>query len=325
MDNKIKIRVTHDIYLKLLDDAELFGYYKKNGTINRNAFLNDLIGNYFYEFRKENEILQKQVYLALNNHKVLNSKEVTDEIIKIMRDNRNSNEKKKVINYTANKHILSLLETVIQNDELLAVAMSSYLHNLFVSYFQMPRYNREKIMFPETIRLLNKAIKDKKVITFTSIYSKNRFEIEPYKIASSRDEKCNYLYGYNKKEDRVSTFRISRISGLYITEENMCINSNIVDEINGYIQNNPSTSEKGALIKVRFTDIGKRKYEMITNNRPRLKHKDNNIYVFESPLLQVEEYLKRFGEEAYVIEPIELQNKLRDFYKNGFSAYNREG
>ena len=99
MDNKIKIRVTHDIYLKLLDDAELFGYYKKNGTINRNAFLNDLIGNYFYEFRKENEILQKQVYLALNNHKVLNSKEVTDEIIKIMRDNRNSKEKKKVINY----------------------------------------------------------------------------------------------------------------------------------------------------------------------------------------------------------------------------------
>jgi hypothetical protein len=51
MEEKIKLGVTSDI-LKVIDrDAVSFDFLKKDGSLNRNAFLNTLIVNYYKDFQ----------------------------------------------------------------------------------------------------------------------------------------------------------------------------------------------------------------------------------------------------------------------------------
>ena len=47
MQEKIKIYLPNDIYQIILKDMELFEFYKKDGSLNRNEFLNKLITNYY--------------------------------------------------------------------------------------------------------------------------------------------------------------------------------------------------------------------------------------------------------------------------------------
>ncbi len=324
MDNKIKIRVTEDILNKIMNDAELFEYFKTDGTVNRNAFLHDLICKYFYEFKKENEILLKRICSVLDNNMVNDNPELANEILKTIIVNGKSKDKKKVINYTANSQVLSLLEGLVDNDELYSVATSSYLCVMFQSYFEKPRYDRERIIFSETFAKLNKAIKEKRIISISSKNSKDKtFELMPYKIIPSKDEKCNYLHGYNITEKKPSSFRVSRITGLYIKEEKFNMDKSIYEDIKDDIAGNPSTAEKKEVVVVRFTEEGVRKYNMITNLRPKLKERDSNrnYYTFEAPLFQVEEYLKRFGKDAYVIKPKKLCLRLKEFYSEAHQTY----
>ena len=57
MQEKIKIYLPNDIYQIILKDMELFEFYKKDGSLNRNEFLNKLITNYYEIYSLNNEKL----------------------------------------------------------------------------------------------------------------------------------------------------------------------------------------------------------------------------------------------------------------------------
>ena len=55
MTEKYKIYVPEDVRSRLVNDAELFDFEKKDGSVNLNAFLKELIVNYFDEYRERKE------------------------------------------------------------------------------------------------------------------------------------------------------------------------------------------------------------------------------------------------------------------------------
>ena len=51
MTEKYKIYIPEEMRLRLLNDAELFDFYKKDGSVNLNGFLKELLLQYFDEYR----------------------------------------------------------------------------------------------------------------------------------------------------------------------------------------------------------------------------------------------------------------------------------
>ena len=66
-------------------------------------------------------------------------------------------------------------------------------------------------------------------------------------------------------------------------------------------------------------------YEKCYNDRPLFvsSDKENNILEFQNTLEHLFFYLKQFGRHAYVIEPIELREKLKDFFNKAANLYNQ--
>ena len=52
MTEKYKIYLPEEMKARLLNDAELFDFIKKDGSVNLNAFLKTLLVNYFDQYRE---------------------------------------------------------------------------------------------------------------------------------------------------------------------------------------------------------------------------------------------------------------------------------
>ena len=52
MTEKYKIYIPEEMRLRLLNDAELFDFCKKDGSVNLNGFLKELLLQYFDEYRE---------------------------------------------------------------------------------------------------------------------------------------------------------------------------------------------------------------------------------------------------------------------------------
>ena len=55
MTEKYKIYIPEDMKTRLTRDAELFEFYKKDGSVNLNAFLKELLVNFFDQYRNNEQ------------------------------------------------------------------------------------------------------------------------------------------------------------------------------------------------------------------------------------------------------------------------------
>ena len=67
MEEKIKIYISKDVHEILLKDMELFEFYKKNQTLNKNDFMNTLIMNYHETYQKRCSDLYQHISMKLKN------------------------------------------------------------------------------------------------------------------------------------------------------------------------------------------------------------------------------------------------------------------
>ncbi|WP_044915717.1 hypothetical protein [Butyrivibrio sp. WCE2006] len=74
---------------------------------------------------------------------------------------------------------------------------------------------------------------------------------------------------------------------------------------------------------VRLNKYGVKKFKAITKNRPIVSKIEGDLYYFDWPELQLEEYFKRFGQDAIVIEPASLKEKIKKFYYYGLREYSK--
>jgi hypothetical protein len=323
MEEKIKIYISEKTGRILDKDAELFEFLRKDGRINRNAFLNTLILNYFGQYSEQRarqtgritEELRKagieEDLLPSLSEKLLQTAgsdpavpERLDTVISLKPTRRSSD----VIRY-------------IEAAYLGNTTLSRYFRDLFVSYVSMPQDEREKIIFQEQFQTVAEAIRLHRKISFiTERYPGRLYTVSPYMIVSSREELFNYLLAAN--EDWPYTFRMSRIRAVRISSEEAGFSERVLASLKKTARYGPQFPiVTDTEIRVRLSERGIRQFRSIYLHRPVPEKTEENIYYFRCSPFQIFQYFTRFGKDAVVLEPADLYDRIRTFYAEAVKAY----
>lgn len=326
MTEKYKIYLSEDTKNRLVNDAELFEFTKEDGSVNLNGFLKQLIVNYFEQYRKDSDELLESVLGELTSVKSLKAKDASilaDKIIRTYINNKEaSTGKSKVITLTVSGETYNIIK-IIENNLLKDNSMSGYIKDMFLSYLSIPRNKREEIIFKQTYEAVNQAIRENRIISFTSTNTKGQWtlRVEPYLISSSKEEQFSYLLCHSPKDYKDHTYRISRLRNVFITSDTFQVDAKTLDRLTKKGARSPHAVAPDIHAVVHMTERGKDMYRMIVKNRPAVAQIKGDKYLFDWPEMQLEDYFRRFGKEAVVISPKSLKRRLTNYYKEALNAY----
>ena len=329
MTEKYKIYLSEDTKTRLINDAELFEFFRKDGSVNLNGFLKELIVNYFEKYRQDNEELLGSMVDELTSVKSLKSKDASALAEKIIRTYINNKEnvsgKGAVITLTVSGESYNIIR-IIENNLLQENSLSGYIKDMFLSYLSIPRSKREEIIFRQTYEAINRAVAGNFLMTFTSTNSGNPHVItaEPYLIATSKEEQFSYLLCHGPKTGKDHTFRISRLRNVFVTTETFVRRRKTEERLTRIGMRSPHSAAPDVHAVVLMTERGKQTYKMIVKNRPSVSFTEGDEYHFDWPEMQLEDYFRRFGKDAVVLRPRSLRTKLRKYYSDALDAYGIE-
>ena len=328
MTEKYKIYLSEDTKSRLLNDAELFEFMKKDETVNLNAFLKTLIVNYFDRYRHDREALLSDIMQDLAELTSISKKNaavLADKIVStyIKNDSPQSG-KNSALTLTVSGSSYDILK-IIENNMLKDTSLSQYLKDMFNAYLSIPRSEREAIIFQDTYEDITRALKEHRILSFTNTISGDgkAYYVEPYIIAPSKEEQCNYLLCVDRKTRKPRTFRISRLRSVFVTSETFPVNPDMQKELQEKAIRSPHSVSLTVEAVVRLNPYGVRKFKAITKNRPIVSKIEGDLYYFDWPELQLEEYFKRFGKDAVVLKPESLKESIRRFYYYGLREYSK--
>ena len=328
MTEKYKIYLSEDTRIRLLNDAKLFEFFKKDDSINLNAFLKTLIVNYFDQYRHDSEILLYNIMQDITGMTDLTEKDASALAAQLVRTyikkDPFQNSKRAVITLTVSGTSYEIIK-IIENNMLKEISLSQYLKDMFHSYLSIPRNDREKIIFKDTYEAITKALRESRLLSFntTSSWNDYSFTVEPYFIAPSKEEQCNYLLCKDTRTNNPRTFRISRIRNAFVTSNKFEIDMKLQKELQEKAIRSPHSVSLNVHAIIRLNDFGIKKFRVVTKNRPVVSKTEGNLYHFDWPEMQLEEYFKRFGKDAIVLEPASLKEKLRKYYYYALREYSK--
>ncbi len=325
MTEKYKIYIPEDMKTRLTRDAELFEFYKKDGSVNLNAFLKELLVNFFDQYRDNKERLLSTILADLSEFPSISHNDADKIADKIMNTYMKSDEyrsdRSTAITLTVSGRSLDVC-SAIENNLLKDTSMSQYINDLFASYLSISRNNREMIIFRDAFETINSAISNRNVITFESASAPGYvFTVRPYMIAASKEEQCNYLLCTDKKDGFPRTFRISRLRAIFATSVTFKIHEEAKSRLAEIAARSPESASRRAQAKVVLTDRGLEKFRLIVKNRPDVLKRDGNTYYFDWPKRALEDYFSRFGKDAIIVSPASSHNAMREFYKKAYESY----
>lgn len=327
MEEKIKISIPNSTNNILIKDAENFGFYKDETTINKNNFINTLITNYYEDFSNDEKELHNDLRKVLNDISAKYKEELFENIIKIF---SKKNKKYEINNKTislsfkptkSSTKIINYINNILISNE----SISSYYRRLFISYSHKPVNERELIIFKENYQTLNNAIKNKLKVC---IFLKNESifkDISIYAVASSRDELYNYVLGTDINE-KLYTIRLAKITNITLTTKKSEIPNNIkaiFDRQIKYVVQYPINKEDSKQIIVTLTPTGKKIFKKTYLYRPIPTKIEDDDYYFECSYQQVLHYFKRFGKHAIIKSPSALSIEMRNYYFAACNAYKK--
>ena len=327
MTEKYKIYIPEDMKSRLMNDAELFEFFKKDGSINLNAFLKELLVNYFDEYRDRKAKLLQTILTDLSEFPSVShtdAETIADKIINTyMKSDKYRSDRSTAITLTVSGRSLDVMKA-IENNLLSDISLSQYINDLFSSYLSIARNSREMIIFRDTFEELSEAIQNKRIITFSTTSSRDLvFKVKPYIIAASKEEQCNYLLCSDVEHGALHTNRVSRITALYTSSECYTPDEDTQQKLLEIARRNPQSASKSIDAVVKLTDRGVHKFRMIVKNRPEVLKKEGNTYYFNWPRGALEDYFRRFGYDALIVSPEECRESMKAFYGRSLDTYTR--
>ncbi len=326
MSIKVKVNVPFDIYTCLINDMESFEFFKKDGTINKNKFINLLFKNYYKEFSNYEKSIFKQIdRIILEKLPSQEKKKINYELISLINDN---NYIEKYYNDFSFQFLISKEnENNFNNVEkfyLQERSISQYFREMFISYASKKQDKREKIIFKDIYEKIVLALNFKKRIILSTLNGESYY-FDPYDICNTKEELYNYLLGVtiSKTNKRfIATRKLYKIIGVDILDED-------VDFSKEEIASLKKTIEKGAQFPINKDEItiieltpkGKRLFKDMYLNRPNPLTIEGNRYYFDCSLMQIEFYFFKFGEEAKIITPKYLAKRFYNRYISAAENY----
>lgn len=189
---------------------------------------------------------------------------------------------------------------------------AEYIRRIVFTYSNNPRYRREEILFDENFKIIEKArIEGKKInMKYNGIIR----TINPYFIRVGDVENRNYLFCYCEKNNDYRAYRVSEMSNINISKENIEIKDE--EYISKIYKNFDPFLSVGIFLKVKFTDEGVKLLNRAINNRPKIIEEKsdikNNIYVFECHPKLAEVYFPQFFYNAEILDPEIIRKNFKD-------------
>lgn len=327
---KINIYITDDIYSIIERDIKHFEIFKNDGShLNRNKFLNLLISGYYETYTQKCNLFLELATSILKESGVKDSEakyisvDLLEKVVPAFTHNTESGKKSINLSLKATNQNESIIKEILGSTS----SPSTFFRQMIMSYCELPLYVRESIIFSHSYKTIIKAIKDKKIVCFTTTKSpKIIHEIMPYKVVSSNDGMFNYILcqeinGLTGKP-AANTYRLSRIQSIHSTVKNISFNSETLRYLKKMESSNPRFAINNCTEKcVRLTEAGKRKFKLIYLDRPDPISIIDNIYYFDCSDNQLLQYFQKLGKDAEIIKPLELRKEMQKFYNDCASQY----
>ena len=331
MEEKIKVYVPQSVYNILTKDMELFEFFKKDGSLNKNAFINRLIMSYQKDYSEKQKKIREIITESITEFNGSSYK--TDEAGYMILNRLNlysngSDENSEVhISFRPNKESANTID-FIENHELKGSSRSNYYRSLFDSYCMLPQDKRERIIFRNLVEKIEQAIEEDRQIYLLSKQNhdlnKPGVILSPYSLSLTKEELFNYLLGELSEYQAVRTTRLCRIQSIRILNERRVFTDPVLNILDKMIFNGPQykydENEKDPII-VQFTDEGIRKFRYYFVHRPIPVSIEDHTYTFSCSYSQAANYFSRFGSDAVVISPVELREQMREFYEKAVKEY----
>ena len=328
MEEKIKIYIPESVNGILLKDMELFEFFKKDGSLNKNEFYNTLIVNYYEQYEENQSAIFSHIIDSISNRSSLSETQTRDiaaDILQYVDVRTYQLDRQKYDVAIAMKPTRKSADDIeyIQNCLLGNSTLSNYFRNMFASYSLLPQDKRETIIFRQNFELIREAIEKDRRIYFTTARNGAPHIVSPYAIASSREELFNYLI--SEFRDCPYSFRISRIRQIKILNESRNISEELVTVFEWMEKYGPQFSydvrKPRMPIVVKLTENGKRQFRSMYLHRPSPTRIEDDLYYFDCSRSQAFQYFSRLGSNALVLEPLDLAEDLHRFHSAAERKY----
>ena len=223
---------------------------------------------------------------------------------------------------------------------------------LIEEYASHTLYQREAFFFRDWITLAEASVSAGNLLRITTVNSyreKVVWDLRVYAILPNDAGLFHYIVGRSvrkggrKSEERIASFRISRITDMRILSASGARSGSLSRLEKKEIEEKIARDHVQFLVGereecvVHLTEKGRRMYNQIQYMKPLVSFVDEDgnyhfeclvsfvdedgNYHFECSAFQCYNYFYRFGENARIIAPSSLRESLLNEYKNAYEAY----
>lgn len=340
VDNKQHINLSDFAYNTLEED--IYNFYSPGIKGSFAGFLNQIFSSYHERSNASISIRLEQLKkeyletLKLDKKTSLNIDSRNEVIARLLEVNKRrllsdalSYTKGNPVKFRINNDNALILNES-NEDSYYEGSLGNYFKAVLEDYTRQPVFERELIFFSSFVNQIELAIKLQCELKVTIESGKNYF-IKPFKIVIDHSSTFNYLIGYSYQEKesiqttiRISSFRLSRIKHLrlyrsrsgFISESDKKALSNVLNS-----KGPQFLSYNDIDIVVFLTSEGIKKYNNQINLRPRYQKIEGSYYYFNCSESQILYYFFKFGKDALIISPVNLQSRFKRAYKKAYDDY----
>lgn len=239
-----RIRVSEFVELILDNDAEAFGFIKKNDTPNINLFLNKLIPNLLRARKQRRNAIHETIDETLAFYKEKIDAEhirgAIDTVIdKVYFSTIDLQRLDGTICIRPHNDCQKTFDEIIESEtEITGLDMSGCIRSLLNEYCKQPLFARETITFQDELNVIHKSYYLNHVMHLT--YKEKKYRVVVLQIIFGfHSDQHNYIICYDMKRNAICSFFLSEIRRPYVVkakyEPSTTVLSILEDYLNDYI------------------------------------------------------------------------------------------
>lgn len=294
---------------------------KKNGEINKNHFINELINSFYPVFSKtEKDVIEK----------VNNQIKINDEDFPLISSIFFEERFKKDGNYTKDLQFIISKKNESIYEEIFAVSLrnrsiSQYFREMLILYSSYSQDKREEIIFSDKITKL-KMIKEKNKKALLIFKDGIRKITNIYDVVPTREEFYNYVIGVEEDKGKrvVISYHVYNIKAIIELDEQKEITKSDKEKLELMLFQCPEFAiNKIEDVTVELTPIGEKLFKLWIHTRPKPYEINGNLYKFRSGYYHLLIYFYKFASEAKIISPKETRDFFASKFKEAYENYKK--
>ncbi len=318
---KIKVNLDKKSLTSIINDMQVFKVLKKDGSINKNKFMNLLFENYYQDYQSVTNKAVEKANLIMQKYNINNpnlSHDLANGLYEIEFMSSDDHFDKSLTFYLDN-HNEFIFNSI--NSGIYYQSASSYFRNLINHYLLLPEYKRECVIYRKNVDIINEAIKNNTRLNIE--LEKRVFEFAPYKITSTKEELYSYLIGYDK--DKIEAIHIYKIINVMAINKPTYFTKKQIEILDLNIEKGAQFAENNLCeATIELTKRGIKLFNQRYLHRPIPTKIDGYRYTFYCSFTQLFFYFIAFCGEIKVITPKYLGKKIYKEYYNYIQKFEND-